>query len=58
MNEPNIEDYLKILVVQQQRIYDVLLVLLAESNKTAFTNIVNLHKEFQGGPGPAPYLEG
>ena len=54
--EPTIEDYLKVIIVGQQRIYDTLLVMLAENNREAFENLVNQHEKY-GHVGPLPYEE-
>ncbi len=53
--KPSLEDLLSVIIVQNQRIYDVLLVDLALKNEESFRNIVEKHKEMDN-LGPAPFL--
>lgn len=52
---PSIEDLLSVLIVQNQRIYDVLLVLLFKQDAEAFNNLIGKHKEMDN-LGPAPFI--
>jgi hypothetical protein len=51
---PDIEQLLSVIVVQNQRMYDVLLVLLANQNREAYTNIIQVH-EAMDNLGPKPF---
>lgn len=51
---PDIEQLLSVIIVQQQRIYDVLLVLLADQNREAYTNIIGVHESMDN-LGPKPF---
>lgn len=51
---PDIEQLLSVLIVQQQRIYDVLLLLLADQNEIAYGNIVEAHERMDN-LGPKPF---
>lgn len=52
---PDVEQLLSILIVQNQRIYDVLLILLGEQNREAYDNIITVHEKMDN-LGPAPFL--
>lgn len=55
MIEPSIEDYLKVVITQNQRIYDVLLALLFCENESAYQNLIDTHANFDN-VGPAPFI--
>jgi hypothetical protein len=57
MSEPSLEDFFHAILLQNQRIYDVLLLILADSNEEAYKNIVELHTRFEK-IGPWPFAEG
>lgn len=52
--QPDLEQLLSVIVIQNQRIYDVLLVILANSNQEAYNNVVERHEQM-GHVGPVPY---
>lgn len=52
--QPDLEQLLSVIIVQNQRIYDVLLVILANSNQEAYNNIIARH-ESMGHVGPVPF---
>lgn len=53
---PGVEDYLKMILVTQMRLYDVQLTLLLEQNKEVGLELISRHKEFKN-ISPLPYLE-
>lgn len=53
--QPSIEQLLSVLIVQNQRLYDVLLVMLGEQNREAYENLIATHQELEN-LGPAPFL--
>lgn len=56
IEKPTIEDYLKVMIIGQQRIYDTLLVLLASENREAYANLIAKHERYET-VGPLPYEE-
>ena len=52
---PTVESLLSVLIVQNQRIYDVLLVLLGKQDEEAYRNLVAAHEKLDN-IGPVPFL--
>lgn len=53
---PSVEDFLMMFYMQQQRTYDVLLVILESINPERYEQLTALHQEF-GNVGPLPFKE-
>lgn len=54
-SKPSLENLLSVIIVQNQRIYDVLLVQLALQDEESYRNIVDKHKQMDN-LGPAPFI--
>lgn len=52
---PSIDQLLSVVIVQNQRIYDVLLVLLGLQDREAYDNLIAKHTDLEN-LGPAPFL--
>lgn len=51
---PDIQSLLSVIILQNQRIYDVLLTLLGEQDSDAAYNLIEVHKQLDN-IGPVPY---
>lgn len=51
---PQVQHLISVLIVQNQRIYDVLLALLGHFDSEASYNLIQLHENMQN-IGPVPY---
>jgi hypothetical protein len=54
-SKPSIEQFLSIIVVQNQRLYDVLLALLSQDNEEVARNLIEIHEQMDN-ISPPPYL--
>jgi hypothetical protein len=52
---PSVEQLLSIVVVQNQRVYDVLLALLSQQSEEVARNLVEVHERMDN-ISPAPYV--
>lgn len=52
--KPAVEDFLSILVVQQQRIYDVLIATLSKTDESVARELIAVHEQMDS-IGPMPY---
>jgi hypothetical protein len=53
--EVAIEQLLSVLILQNQRIYDVLIAILSEQNEEVARNVIAVHEKMDN-IGPAPFL--
>lgn len=53
--KPSVEQMLSIIIVQNQRIYDVLLAILGEQNEETSRRVVQVHEQMDNF-GPAPFI--
>ena len=54
MNDPDLLALMSVVILQQQRIYDVLLTILGHENAEAAYNLIKVHEELDN-IGPVPY---
>lgn len=54
--QPTIEDFLKVIITQNQRIYDVLLTILNATDQENATALLAKHANFEN-IGPMPFME-
>ena len=51
---PDVQSMLSVIILQNQRIYDVLLSILGEQSADACYNLIEIHKQLDN-VGPVPY---
>lgn len=51
---PDIQSLLSVIILQNQRLYDVLLTILGEQDADACYNLIEVHKQLDN-IGPVPY---
>ncbi len=52
---PPVEQFLSVIIVQNQRIYDVLIAILSEQNEEVARKLLDVHEKMDN-IGPAPFL--
>lgn len=52
---PPVEQFLSVIIVQNQRIYDALIAILSEQNEETAKNLLAVHEKMDN-IGPAPFL--
>jgi phosphotransferase system HPr-like phosphotransfer protein len=51
---PDVQSLISVLILQMQRVYDVLLTILGSQNAEASYNLIEVHKNLEN-IGPVPY---